>query len=352
VLPPRVRRTLRLPVGRHGRVESETDDEIQFHLAMRVDALVASGYTREAAEAEALRRFGSLDVVRPQLLAAARHREEALTMFERFDALRDDVRYALRQLRRAPGFSAALALTFALGIGANATMFEIVDRLLLRPPAFMPDAGRVGRVYLRRPSPDGTERIDNNISYLRYTEMRDNTRAFAVTAAIYQDENRIVGTGAGAEALGVGLVSASFWTLFDVRPEIGRYFTSEEDRPPNGTDVAVLSYGYWVSRLGGDKAALGKPLRIGGKHFTIIGVTPKGFHGVWPTTTVAYVPITAAAFDWFGTERYYLQHNASWLEMIGRLRPGVTFEAASAELTAAFRKSRRAAAQSSSGPPP
>ena len=350
MLPPRIRRALRIPIGRGRRVEAETDDEIRFHLAMRADALVAGGLARDAAEAEALRRFGPLDEVRPQLLAAARHREERLSMFEHFDALRDDVRYALRQLRRAPGFSAALALTFALGIGANATMFEIIDRLLFRPPAFMPDADRVGRVYLHRPRPDGTMRIDHNISYLRYTELRDHTRAFSATAAIFQDENRIVGTGAAAEAVGVGLVSASFWSLFDVRPEIGRFFTAEEDRTPNGTDVAVLSYGYWMSRLGGDRGALGKPLRIGGKHFTIIGVTPKGFHGVWATTTVAYVPITAAAYDMFGTERYYLEHNASWLEMIGRLRPGVTREAASAELTAAFRRSRVESAASQRTP--
>ena len=265
-------------------------------------------------------------------------------MFERFDALRDDVRYAFRQLRRAPGFSAALALTFALGIGANATMFEIIDRLLFRPPAFMPDADRVGRVYLRRPLPDGTERIDNNISYLRYTDLRDNTRTFASTAAVYQDENRIVGTGAAAEALPVGLVSATFWGLFDARPEVGRFFTADEDRVPNGTDVVVVSYGYWTTRLGADSAVIGKPLRVGGRQFTIIGVTPKGFHGVWATSTAAYVPITAGAYDMFGTDRYDLEHRASWLEMIGRIRPGVSFEAASAELTTAFRESRRRAA--------
>ena len=352
MLPPRIRRALRLPAGKRRRVEVETDDEIRFHLAMRADALVALGATREAAEAEALRRFGALDEVRPRLLAAAKHREEKLTMFERFDALRDDVRYALRQLRRAPGFSAALALTFALGIGANATMFEILDRLLFRPPAFMPDADRVGRVYLRRPRPDGTERIDNNISYLRYTEMREHTRAFAQTAAVYQDDQRVIGTGAAAEALAVGLVSASFWSMFDARPILGRYFTADEDRPPRGTNVAVLGYGYWQSRFGGDRAVLGRQLRIGGSQFTIVGVAPKGFQGIWATTTAAYVPITAAAYDMLGSDRYHLEHNTSWLEMIARLGPGVMPEAANAELTRAYRQSRSDATAATPGATP
>src|SRR5919107_868010 len=100
MLPPRIRRALRIPIGRRRGVEADTDDEIRFHLAARTDALVASGLTREAAEAEALRRFGVLEEVRPQLLAAAKRREERLSMFQRVDAFRDDVRYALRQLRR------------------------------------------------------------------------------------------------------------------------------------------------------------------------------------------------------------------------------------------------------------
>jgi putative ABC transport system permease protein len=350
MLPPRIRRALRLPLGRR-RVEIETDEEIRFHLAARTDALVAAGLTRAAAEAEALRRFGVLDEVRPQLLAAAKHREEKLTMVERLNALRDDLRYAVRQLRRAPGFSAALALTFALGIGANATMFEILDRLLFRPPAFMADADRVGRVYLRRPRPDGTERIDNNISYLRYTELRDHTRAFAQTAAVFQDDQRVVGLGDAAETVAVGLVSASFWQMFDARPVVGRFFTPDEDRPPRGTSVVVLGYGYWQSRFGGDRAAIGRQLRVEAKMYTIIGVAPKGFHGIWPTTTAAYVPITVGAFDMLGNDRYHLEHNMSWLEMIARLRPGATPDMANAELTRAYRQSRLdAAAKSGSAP--
>jgi hypothetical protein len=261
-------------------------------------------------------------------------------MIERLDALRDDLRYALRQLRRSPGFSAALALTFALGIGANATMFEILDRLLFRPPAFMPDADRVGRVYLRRPRPDGTDRIDNNISYLRYTELRDHTRAFAQTAAVFQDNQVVLGSGNAAEAVSFGLVSASFWSMFDAPPAIGRYFTADEDRPPRGTSVVVLGYGYWQSRFGGDAKVLGRPLRAEGKIYTVIGVAPKGFHGIWATATAAYVPITAGGFDMLGNERYHLGHGMSWLEMIARLRPGTTFEVANAELTRAYRQSR------------
>ncbi len=351
MLPPRIRRALRLPLG-HRRVEVETDEEIRFHLAARADALVATGLTRPAAEAEALRRFGVLDEVRPQLLAAAKHREKRLTMVERLTALRDDLRYALRQLRRAPGFSAALALTFALGIGANATMFEILDRLLFRPPAFMPDADRVGRIYLWSPRPDGTERIDNNISYLRYTELRDHTRVFAQTGGVYQDDQRVVGLGDGAETVAVGLVSASFWPMFDVQPVVGRFFTADEDRPPRGTNVVVLGYGYWQSRFGGDRAVIGRPLRVEGSMYTIIGVAPKGFHGIWATTTAAYVPITAGAFDMLGSDRYYLEHNMSWLEMIARLRPGVMPDVANAELTRAYRQSRQDAAAARPGAAP
>jgi putative ABC transport system permease protein len=92
--------------------------------------------------------------------------------------------------------------------------------------------------------------------------------------------------------------------------------------------------------MGGDSAVLGRQLRVGGRLHTIVGVTPKGFHGIWATTTAAYVPITSGAVDMFGTDRYYQEHNATWLEMIGRLKPGVLPEVASAELTRAYRQSR------------
>ena len=197
-------------------------------------------------------------------------------MFERLDALRDDVRYAFRQLRRSPGFSAALALTFALGIGANATMFEILDRLLFRPPAFMPDADRVGRVYLRRPRGDGTERIDINISYLRYTEMRDHTRAFAKTAAIYQDPDEIVGTGSDAEALTSGW-SARASGRCSTRSRLSAA-TSPPTRivPPRGTNVTCSATDTGSRVMAVTETVLGRQLRIGGLQYTVIGVAAEG----------------------------------------------------------------------------
>ena len=147
---PRVRRLFRLAVRRPDRAVAEMDDEIRFHLDMRVAQLVQRGWTREAATAEAQRLFGHFPEMRRSLHEAARRREEILTMSDKLDALRHDVDYALRQVVRAPGLATAVIATFALGIGANATMFGVIDRLLLRPPAHVRAPEELYRVELRK----------------------------------------------------------------------------------------------------------------------------------------------------------------------------------------------------------
>src|SRR5690349_21435583 len=137
-LPARVRRAFRLDLGQR-RIEEETDAELRFHIERRIEALVAAGRTREEAEAEAMARFGPFDESRAELLEVARSREETLTMIDRVDGFQKDALYVARQLRRSPGFTLAVTVTFALGIGANATMFGIIDQLFLRPPAFVRD---------------------------------------------------------------------------------------------------------------------------------------------------------------------------------------------------------------------
>ena len=172
-LPPRVRRALRIPLGRRRRREAELDDEIRFHLDMRIEQLVRRGLSREAAAAEVARRFGELAEVRPRLLAAVHHREGRLSMLDRLDALAHDLGYALRQLRRAPGLAAGVVLTFALGLGANATMFGVLDRLLLRAPAHVAAPERVFGLQL-----EGRHGTQSALSYPMYVDLRDRVRAF------------------------------------------------------------------------------------------------------------------------------------------------------------------------------
>src|SRR5690349_22252524 len=128
---PRVRRLFRLAIRQPARAVAEMDDEIRFHLDMRVAQLVARGWPHDAALAEAHRLFGpSFSEMRRSLHAAARRREEMLTMSDKLDALRHDVSYAVRQIARAPGLAGAVIATFALGIGADVTMVRRVDQLL------------------------------------------------------------------------------------------------------------------------------------------------------------------------------------------------------------------------------
>ncbi|HKG92102.1 MAG TPA: ABC transporter permease [Gemmatimonadaceae bacterium] len=353
----RIRRLLRLRPKRAAQIASDVDEEIALHLDLRIEQLVRHGIPRETARAEALRRFGPLDEARRSLRHSARRREERIRMRETLEALMQDLRYAARGMRKQPGFAAAVVATLALGIGANATMFGIVDRLLLRPPAYLQSPDEAGRIYVARTF-DGEESVSGNMPYRRYLDLRESTRSFAQTAAHFNTE-MVFGVGDDARQARAGLVSASFWPFFGVRPALGRFFTEAEDAEPAGAPVAVLGYGQWQSRYGGDPGVLGKPIRIGGTDFTIIGVAPRGFSGLSLSAVAAFIPITAGGADLFGEmmsrrnrEPWYRTYNLQWMEMIARRKPGVTAEAATADLTTALLRSletQRAARPDRSG---
>jgi predicted permease len=338
--PSGFRRIFRLGLHRPRSVAGEVDDEIRFHLEMRTAQLIQQGLSPEAAREEATRRFGNMRLARHDLHRSARRRETRMLRRERLEAIWQDVSYALRQLRRAPGFAVAVVLTLALAIGANATMFGIIDRLLLRPPALLHDPGTTHRVYLERVSPLGETNVVNNVSFRRYRDLREATSSFAELAAFFNTD-RVIGTGENARQLRTGLVSASYWRFFGVRPAVGRFFGPDEEQLPNGSDVVVLGYGYWQSAFAGDRGVLGRQLRIGGKQYTIIGVAPPGFSGMSATSVVAFIPIPSAGHDMFGARWGELvnTHNLTWIEIIARRKPEVTVEAATADITNAFRRS-------------
>ena len=332
---PSLRRLFRL-VGRPPSVEEEIEQEIGFHLDEEIRDLTARGFSRAEAEQEARQRFGNIGNTRAALARIDRERRMQERRASWFQDLKQDVAYALRGLRRQPGFAALVVLTLGLGIGANATMFGIMDRLLLRQPAFLKNPERTGRVYIRRPRGDGTERIDNNISYKRYLDLAAS-RSLEASAAFYDDQEHVVGAGANARQLDVSLISASFWSMFDVTPALGRFFGDAEDKTPGGTPVVVLGHGFWQTEFGGERSVLGKQLLVGPRSYTVIGVAPKGFNGMSARQVAAFIPITAGAFDEFG-DRYFATHNISWLEILSRRSAVVTREAADADLTLVFQQ--------------
>jgi predicted permease len=260
------------------------------------------------------------------------------------------VRYAIRGLRRKPGFAAAVVFTLGLGIGANATMFGIIDRLLFRPPAYMQTPDRVHRVNLAVNTERDGEFITGTMSYKRYLELTGWTTAFDATAAM-SSGYAAIGVGDDAREMSFSAVSASFWRLFDARPALGRFFTPDEDRVPDGTSVAVLGYGFWQTSYGGRTDVLGQSLTIGSRTYTIIGVAPKDFTGVLMSSQAAFVPITAQASASFGQgalfdgpmggrrPSYYAAHNIQWMEMLARRKPGVSATTATADVTTAYRRS-------------
>jgi putative ABC transport system permease protein len=255
-----------------------------------------------------------------------------------FDNLLQDLKYAVRGLRTKPGFAIAVVSTLGLGIGANAAMFGIVDRLLFRPPPLLRDAEATHRVYVSQTF-RGERRTHEVGRYARYTDLTKWTRSFSSTAG-HTRRDLAVGVGDAAREMSIGVVSASFFGFFDAPPALGRYFTAAEDTPPAGATVAVLSHAMWQTAYGGRRDILGSTVQIGPTIHTIIGVAAPTFVGLWPDKPpAAFIPITSyAAGTGFQVKNttWWQTYSWGWMSMIAQRKPGVSIVAANADLTNAM----------------
>jgi predicted permease len=319
--------------SRRARLERDLAREMESHLDLLARDLEQSGLSPDEARAAARRQLGNV--------TSLRERSRDYWGFPAFETISQDVRYTLRGLRRAPGFAIAVILTLGLGIGANAAIFTVVDRLMFRPIAMMRDPATVHRVYLRS-TYRGQASTDYSMEYTRYLDLRKWTTSFSQYAAFAQ-RDMAVGTGDAVRQVHVATVSASLFDFFDARPALGRWFTTAEDATPRGAEVGVLGYNYWRTQYGGDSSVLGRRVDIDNFTVTIIGVAPKSFTGIKDNyETALYIPITTYAGSRSNPRDaagYYTRYNWGWMEMMVRRKPGVAVAAANADLSQAYVKS-------------
>ena len=313
---------------RRSDVEREMDDELRFHLDHEIAKHVAAGVPRAEAERMARLSFGGMDRIREDTRDA-----RGVNVIEN---LLQDVRYAWRGIVSRPGFAGAIIIALALGIGANAAMFGIVDRLIFRPPAYLVSPDRVHRVYLTYHMP-GDDRTERTTQYTRYADLTRWTSSFDKTAVVGY-RSLPIGVGEDTRELPVVMASATLFDLFDARPVLGRFYSAAEDKTPVGDPVVVLGYSYWQSQYGGRRDVLGTQLHVGNAILTIIGVAPEGFTGITDDRAPAlFIPVTTYAGA--RNQVYFKNYHWGWLEMFARRKPGVSIEHANADLTVAFHRS-------------
>jgi len=317
-----MRRVFQLP-GTKRRVRAALDDELHFHLEGRIEDLMErEGLSRDDAEREARRRFGDLDTYRRE----ARAIDDNILLRRRnmdvMETLKRETVSAARTLRRSPSFSFIAVVTLALGLGAATTIFTLLDRVVLRPLPY-PNADRLAHIGTLWPKLKAGE--EYGIARGQYFYFKKRSQSIADIA--FYDHNVMTVPGDGdhpAERVPEVDVSASTFAILGIRPQLGRLFTVEEERNPDGDPrVVLLSDGYWRRRFGADKNVIGKRISLGTNSVEIIGVLAPGagLPGEHPDVWVRN-PLDPNA-------RPQNNHTHS---AIALLRPGATIEGTLAEL--------------------
>jgi predicted permease len=302
---------LRTLVARRA-ADSETLEELADHLARQTRKHIAAGM--DADEAARLARI--------ELGGIQRWREETAEVRTGplLSGLGGDCKYAIRSLRKRPGFTAIAVTTLGLGLGASSAIFAVVDGALLRPLPF-PEASRLVAISLRMPLPAMRTMVDMSWSYPKFVVFRDRQPVFSAIA-LHSPETLSIDDRDGAERVSGEAVGSAYFALIGARPAIGRGFLPAEDSIGAGNSVVVVSDAFWRSRLGADANPLGKTIEIDGTKRTVVGVMPPSVRGLNGDAQL-WVPITSARRP--AVFEMAAAHNIS---MIGRLAPGISLDAA------------------------
>src|SRR5215510_8030635 len=229
-----------------------------------------------------------------------------------------DIRYGARMLLKNPGVTIIVIIALALGIGANSAIFSVVNAVLLRP---MPYEQSDRLVFLNEKSPVLDEM---SISYPNFSDWREHNQTFEKMGVYNRASYNLTGAGE-AERIVTGQVSADLFSVLRVNALHGRVFTNEEDKA-GGTPVVVLSYGLWQRRFGGQTNIVGQPITLNGKSYTVIGIMPESY--LYPSRVEMWVPVGQLSDQ----VSWQSRGNHPGLYGVARLKPGVTFEQAEADM--------------------
>jgi macrolide transport system ATP-binding/permease protein len=298
---------LGLLLGRK-RFRNELDEEMAFHRAETEKAFAAEGMTPEQARHAAARRFGNVTKVKEQSHDAVAFRVETVMQ---------DLRFALRQMRRNPGFAVTATLILALGMGASVAIFGFADAALLQPLPYA-QANRLMAV-----DESGELFPRSNLSYEDYKDWKRLNKTLS-SLDVYTGMGYLMRSSSGSVPVPAVRVSDGFFSTLGVRMMLGRGFLAGEDRP-GGAKIAILSYGTWLKRFGGRDDVVGQSVNLSGNEFTIVGVLPREFAFAPRGNAEFWVPL----LDPSNCEQRRSCHN---LDGVGRLRDGVTMDQALADL--------------------
>jgi predicted permease len=322
---------------------------VEFHLAEKAAELEADGMTAERARAEARRRFGNVGLKQEE------SREVWMTQF--WSELAQDVRYGCRTMIANKAFSALAALSLALGIGANTTIYSFMESILLRSlPVADPESLVVLNWHSRPPQNankqwehvvhglqgmfwpgDKGALVTGIFPYGAFETLREENPAFSTLFGYCNGHNKTLAVRGQATSAGTEYVTGEYFRGLAVSPAAGRLIESEDDRP-GAAPVAVISFATSQQRFGGPSSAIGQPVLVDNVPFTVVGVAPSEFFGVDPAATPdLYLPLhTNLLVDAARAARMYPDGNFYWIEMMGRLRPGVSMAQAQAVLAPRF----------------
>src|SRR4051812_17808566 len=329
------RRLFRIPARTPARVSAELREEIEAHIALAAEQLVARGVGPVAAQEQARARFANLEGQMPAIEASAQSRSGIVRRREFFRTILRDLEFAIRQAKRAPIFTLGVILSLGFGIGASATVYSWMQGIILHP---LPAVRDVDRLITVRPE----RKLGFGASLDEYTEWK--TQATTVTdlaassLSIFAMETEAGHHGGTAHPIFGQWVSSNYFDVLGVSALRGRTLVASDDQL-GAEPVVVISHNTWMTRLGGDPAAIGRVVQLNGKPVRIVGVTPADFGGniavarldIWVPLHVLPLLMPSEAGKW--TRRDY-----RYLDAFGRMKPDVTLAQAFADFRAIGRR--------------